>query len=122
MIDLKLDLTTNDIIFQNGDISFTAPGQESLAQRLNIKLRFFMGEWFLNMDFGIPYFQQIFVKPVVQYTIDAIFKSQILETPGVLELTSYTSSFDNVSRTFTLSFEVISEQGDSLDFQIPITI
>ena len=46
-----------------GDLEL-ADADVSLQQRCVQRLRWFSGEWFLKADGGIPYFEQVFVRPV----------------------------------------------------------
>jgi hypothetical protein len=111
MSDIKLT-NTGDIDITNASLSLTnEDNAESLAQRIKIKLSMFQGEWFLNTDFGVPYFQKIFVKGTNKAKIDAIFKEQIKSVPGVDSITKYNSSINGNTRSFTLDFEVMSTFG-----------
>lgn len=120
MTDLRLK--DGDLVINGFDLSLTESQSESLAQRLSIKLQFFKGEWFLDINFGVPYFQEIFVKPVIQSAIDAIFKSQILATPDVAVLTRYTSQINRIKRTLSVAFTVKTTSGNLLEVMQSITL
>lgn len=105
-MDLLLDPQSHDVIFVNGAAPVTRSQQDVVAQRLKITLQTFLGEWFLDLDTGIPYFQQILTKIRTKSSVDAIFQQTILADEGVLELLSYTSSLNTASRGFDLSFTV----------------
>jgi hypothetical protein len=64
-------------------------GQEEIAQVSAQRLRTFFGEWFLDTSIGIPYFDQIFEKGQNVNDIDAIFISEILQTPGIIRLLEF---------------------------------
>jgi hypothetical protein len=110
MTDMKIEddpLSPNfgDLVYDNSGATTTANQAGSVAQRLSIKLKTFKGEWFINTDTGIPYYQEIFGKVRNKQTIDAIFQKAILEEPDVLEITEFSSSID-VGRTYSLIFRV----------------
>lgn len=119
MFDLKLDEDTHDIIYEDGDFQLTPTESQSLAQKLRIKLLTFMGEWYLNEEEGIPYYQSIFGKNRAKETIDNIFKVAILEEPDVISLMEFRSSIDVKRRVYRMDFKVRSENDDE---PIPITI
>lgn len=105
-----MDILLND----NGDIAFdngsaplvTDEQKQDVAQRLLIKLRTFLGEWFLDTNIGVPYIQQIFGKGRQRSAIDVIFQTQILEEPDVLEIVEFNSTLDPATRAYSLSFRV----------------
>jgi len=119
-MDILLNRGTNDIVFTNGVSSVTRDQQTVVAQRLKITLQTFLGEWFLNLDTGIPYFQQILNKVRNKSSVDAVFQSAILADPGVLEMVSYSSTLDSAARGFDLSFSVRVQNGSvvPLDFTL----
>ena len=119
MADLRLGLESHDLVFEGNDFQLTQTESESLAQRLKIKLLSYQGDWFLDQTEGIPYYQSILGKPRAKETIDAIFKSAILEEPEVIQIKSFESSLDNVNRIYSLDFIVLSENGQE---QIPIEL
>ena len=110
MTDMKIEddpLSPNfgDLVYDNSRATTTVNQADSVAQRLSIKLKTFKGEWFINTDTGIPYYQEIFGKVRNKQTIDAIFQKAILEEPDVLEIVEFSSSID-VGRTYSLIFRV----------------
>ena len=56
-LDLKLD--ASDDIYTDPDTADIAmvTGADEVAQSLKIKLRLFLGEWFENLEAGLPYYQ-----------------------------------------------------------------
>lgn len=98
---------TGDVLFSNTEQALVTDEQrQDVAQRLQIKLRTFLGEWFLNVDNGVPYLEQIFGKGRKKGTVDIIFQTLILEEPDVLEIVSFNSTLDATTREYALSFRV----------------
>lgn len=108
MADIKLG-TNHDILFDGNDFSVTQTKDETLQQRLKVKLLTFQGEWFLNQNLGLPWWQRIFRKGTSKETVDIILKRAIAEEPEVLSIQEFSSTLDNRNRTYRLSFVVKSE-------------
>jgi hypothetical protein len=119
-MDILLNPKTHDVVFVNGASLVTKSQQDVVAQRLKITLQTFLGEWFLDLDTGIPYFQQILNKVRSKTTVDAIFQTAIINDPGVIELLSYESELDSARRGFSLSFVVRVANGATvpIDFTL----
>lgn len=109
----------HDLEFTDNDLRLTETESESLAQRLKIKLLTFRGEWFLNTQEGIPYYQRIFRKNTPKETIDAVFKQAILSEPEVIQLNEFNSSINRQFRIYRLNFIVRSSNSDE---PIPVEI
>lgn len=109
-MDLKLD-ANHDLVIENGDLGLVDKA-DAVAQYLRQKFKFFQTEWFLDETKGIPYFDQVFVKNPKQVVIDAIFKNEILSTPGVIELVSYLAALDGPTRGLNLQFRARSPDGE----------
>lgn len=109
--DLGLDPLTGDIAFEDGDLVLIE-GVDAVAQTLKQRLSFGLGEWFLSINEGVPYFQTILVKNPNIAAIEGIFRNTILSTPGVLELLSLDFDFDSRNRVFEVNFEARSQQGN----------
>jgi hypothetical protein len=114
MSDLKLDDLTGDLVIENADLVLTT-GSDAVRQHLLQRLRTFMGEWFLNLDAGLPYFQNILIKDPNLNAIDGVIKNVIIDTPGVLELLSFDMNYDSSTQALELTFSVQVSDG-VLDF------
>ena len=101
----------NDI-FLNGNRISVNQDAEQVAQKVKTKLLFYQGEWFLDITVGVPYFQQVFVKPALIGTIESLIKSQIINTDGVSKLTSFSSNFDKSTRKMSVSFSALTIYGE----------
>lgn len=113
-MDILLDEATHDAIFVNGETPVTNGIAGSLKQRLKIKLLTFKGEWFLNTNYGTPYFQQIFGKRRSKSSVDIIFRELIQDDNDVLSIVRFDSSL-SAKRTYSLSFTVESVTGETIE-------
>jgi len=115
-MDLKIDYSTGDVIFVNGPLTksdVTQPLVETVQQRLFIRLRTFLGEWFLNTAYGVPYFQDVLGKKTTKSAVDLIMQQQILAEVGVKEITYFNSTL--VNRQYSLNFRVKVVDGSTTD-------
>ena len=119
-MDLLLDTdplspSYGDLTWKNGPLthSYTTQSRvDVVAQRLLIRLRNFRGEWFLDTNYGIPYWS-ILGHKIKKSAVDLIFQREILAENGVKELTFFESTFEN--RKYTLSFRVKVTTGDETE-------
>lgn len=111
-MDLALDPATYDLAVTNYDLSLNT-GLPLMQQRLKQSLWFFLGEWYLDITDGVPYYQNILVKAPVQLTVESTLKAAILDTPGVLELTKFNVTYTNAPRQLALEFETSTLYGSA---------
>lgn len=103
MIDKALD-SNNDLIIDNGQFKTVSDGAQ-VVQSVKVRLQFYLEEWFLDIQAGTPYFQEILKKPANLANIESIFKTRILNTPDVLSLIEFTMDYDGGSiRKLTVTF------------------
>ena len=117
MSDIRLD-QSGDIALEAGQLSLN-DGIESIRQHLQVRLRFFLGEWFLDQTVGVPYFQNVFVDRPRANVLTTVFKREILATPGVIELEDFALSIDRATRTLSVSFKAKTDFG-LLDFSAAV--
>jgi hypothetical protein len=115
MSDIKLDVNTGDLVFENGDLVL-ATGADAIAQHLKIRLRMFEGEWFLDPRQGLPYFRQILQKTPDVSSIGGIFRQAILETPGVESITRLDVELNRQTRALSINFTAKVDAGEELTF------
>ena len=100
----------NDIFIKNGRFAVVTDGAQ-VVQHLRTRLRFFLGEWFLDLTVGVPYLQQILKKPFDIAKVEALIKSEILNTPDIEKLTRFESSFNGETRKLTINFDAETSYG-----------
>ena len=110
MKDIALDKTTGDLLLQDFDLQLV-DDQDQIAQNLAIRLRFILGEWFLDITAGVSYYQDFFIKSPNQIRIASVLKQEILNTKGVTQILSFTSNFDDQRRIYSVTFTVSTVQG-----------
>lgn len=111
MAGFKLDVNGDIEVDNSGKILLLTTKQELVKQRLQIKLKTFKGEWWLNTSYGIPYRdtgdgKAIIGKGFSQKDIDALYVAAINEDPDVNSIEYFYSEYDSVQRWYNLSFEV----------------
>jgi hypothetical protein len=107
MIDLKLN-EENDLEIRDFDLQLI-DSIDQVVQNLKIRLKFILGEWYLDITQGIPYYEDIFIKSPNQITVETVFKNEILSTDTVEEITRFRSNFQPNLREFNMIFSVIVE-------------
>lgn len=110
----------------NGDYSFGRGGQDfhsgtmAVAQAVKTRLLLLQGEWWEDLDNGLPLFQNILGasgSPDSLNGIDLLIQERITETPGVKTLSNYSRTFED--RTLSLSCSIETIYGDA---EIEITL
>lgn len=109
-MDFQLD-NTGDLALSGGDLVVTHETTDEIAQHVRVRLRMFKGEWFLNLDEGTPYYDEILEKGVDDGRVGNIIKQVILGTPGVAALNTFSIQLDRVTRTLNVRFEAVTDSG-----------
>lgn len=103
---------TYDMIFDNGTCPTTSDLVDVVTQRLYIRLKTLFQEWFLNVEYGVPYLERILGKKIRKSTVDIIIQEQIMMEKGVKQIVSFQSTFDGPSRVYSCRFTVKAEDGN----------
>lgn len=121
MIDIALDPITNDLVFSDFDFQLVDE-IEQIMQNLAVRLRFFLAEWYLNINIGLPYYQIFFVKAPNEIQVESILKEEIVTTRGIRELTSFSSNFDKTKRVFSIKFSARTVSNEEIlkEMEIPV--
>lgn len=117
-IDLLLD--ANDDLVIDTDLQWSR-GLPAIAQGIRIALRLVKGEWFLDLDDGVPYYERegVSVNDALlggrfsEAKALASFRSAILRAPGVNTITSLAVVFDGPTRKLTVTWSVRTVFGDT---------
>lgn len=103
-MNFALDPVHHDIYLDaNGQIALA---QAPLDQRIDCRLRTFLGEFWLDQTIGIPYFQEILKKNPDLDNVRSAFALEIQKVQGVKTLESLSVSIDRANRKLTVIFSV----------------
>lgn len=116
MSNLKLDPLTNDLDISSANFEIVT-GDDAILQQLRVRFRFFLGEWFLDLRQGIPYFSEVLVKDPNIARLRDIFRQTILTTPRIESLESLSLDLDVGTRKLTVDFVAIKDDGTILASQ-----
>lgn len=101
-------------------------GLAAVRQGVRVRLSMARGEWFLNLDTGVPWLPTDDGVVTVEQAIlgnprfDAGFVNEAIRrvierTPNVIQVTEIRSSFDNEARTATVTWSARTAFGDLQD-------
>ncbi|AKQ55186.1 hypothetical protein ACLQ8Z_05980 [Bordetella hinzii] len=86
-------------------------GADRIAQQINVTLQVFLGEWFLDTSFGVPYFEEVLVKSPDRARIEAVLRSRILAVPGVQRVVSFDLAVERRERILRVTYQADTETG-----------
>jgi hypothetical protein len=107
----------HDMTFGHG-IADMAVEAEACAQNVKTRLLLLQQEWFLDTDAGVPWLQDIMVKPANLALAESIVKRIILETEDVSELRSFSMTFDRNTRRLTIFATVANIYGSVANIKV----
>lgn len=107
--------TIGDLDLRTGDLQI-ATGVTAIRQQLMDRLTLFKGDWFLDVDVGMPYYQQVLVKNPNLGVVRALFAQAVRTTPGVSELLSLSLELDARSRSLQVNFTCVTDTDEVLVF------
>jgi hypothetical protein len=117
MIDLLLDYTTKDMQLINLDFALSPNIVDYVGQKLRILLSTVLGEWYLDITAGLPYFEEILVKNPNMSYVDSLVKAAILSVPEVSAIVQYTSLYET-NRELQIDFTVETTTGSTVSVTI----
>jgi len=103
----------------NADISISGrdfvpvSGVDAIRQHMEIRLRTFLGEWFLDTTVGVPYIQEVFSTKIPDTDlIRSIIRREVIKTPGVLSADTLGVSLDTATRNLTIELDATTTDGN----------
>lgn len=102
MKDILLNGNGDILLNEKGDIQFT----DSVKQAIEIRLKWFSKEWKLGPDFGIPYYEEVFVKNPSTMLIEEKMRDAIMDVDEVEDVVSFNMSLDKALRKLNVTYVV----------------
>lgn len=118
-----IDEAYNDFRISNKNIVLVN-GVDNVEQQIRTTLKTELGEWFLNTNFGLPYFSSttqlndnnnpgILGGKSSAAEIQSQILLAILQVPGVISVDKFLISEQNESRTVFINVDVVAELFDA---------
>lgn len=120
--NLKLD-NNNDIVIENGQLQLVSGG-DAVAQAVSTRLKVFVGEWFFDLEAGMPYFQEILVKNPSFPRIKSQVRDILISVDGIDALENIVFinlEFSGSSRELTIDWRANTVFGVISDSVTPPT-
>ena len=100
----------------NNDILTT----DSIEQGIYIRLRWWFGEWKFGPDYGVKYFENVFVKNPNKLLIINDISNQILSVEGVKSVDNLAVAIDYKTRKATIQYTVTTVSQERLKREVDI--
>jgi hypothetical protein len=111
-LDLAIDAADGDLYVGPDGPAFVA-GIDAVAQLALIRLRLFMEEWFMNLDAGVPWYQEFLGHKFDEALLRARITGQCLATPAVTAVIALVIEYDATTRRPAVSVQVRTQFGDT---------
>lgn len=113
-------IPANDIAFTTSPLDATKKtpyfvrGPEYVKRKIAARLKFFLGEWFLDQRLGVPWIRDAFTQNPDLDIIRSIFRTVILGVQEVATLDKLNLTFDRASRSLAVEFNATLVAGGEL--------
>lgn len=107
----KLD-ENGDYSAGHGSADFFVDSPEAVGQSVLTRLRLWTGEWFLNIDEGTPYREQVLGVRKRQ-TAGPALKLRVASTEGVTSVDNFAADYDGDSRHLAVSATISTVYGET---------
>lgn len=104
-MDILLSADGDIFLTEKGDIALT----NSVAQKIKIRLKWWLGEWRWDEEEGLPYKDELFVKNPDTDSFEMAIREKIFEIEEVTEVKDVSITYDRKSRIGKISFTAITD-------------
>lgn len=91
--------SSGDYTFGQSAANYLVDSPEAVGQRVGTRLRLWVGDWFLDLTEGTPYWEQILGHKNIALA-GAVLRDRILSTPFAVSVDDYSVIFDETTRDF----------------------
>lgn len=105
-VDLKLD-RNHDLALSKGYDVVLIDGLQRVRQQIKVTLLTFLGEWFLDNTWGVPYFETIMVKSPNRAEIENVVRARVRDVPGVTAVPNVQVEIDAQARQGRITLDDI---------------
>ena len=105
-MDILLDKDGDLLLSKTGDLVL----EDSVAQKIRIRLLWFEGEWRWNREEGMPYFDRLLIKNPDLDSFESVVRGRIFEVEEVTDVKNVEISFDRKTRNAVIRFVAQTDQ------------
>lgn len=106
MADITLT-SSHDLLVEGKDIKLFETIEDGTVQAVKIRLQNYQGNWFLDLNNGIPYYQEIFGRNDTKDLADTYIKTAIKNTDNITSITNYTSVLEGTTLKVVFSAKTL---------------
>lgn len=106
-VDILLDSGGDILVNAAADIT----PQYSIRQDVKIRLQWFFEEWRFAPEYGVPYFDEVFIKNPNTDRIAQIIREEAAKVTDVTEVRDVRVGYDKATRDAAITFTLITEYG-----------
>ena len=117
MIDLEV--LNGDIVIRNGDVAMVS-GAQATRQRIEQKFKLWRGEWFLDVNAGFPWLQDILGRRPSPQVVRSLVFDLVQSDPGIRTVENLELEQDSPQRRLTIRFRARLVGGDTDDMEITV--
>lgn len=107
------------LLTRKGDLSFTDKGdialENSIAQAIRIRLRWFAGEWRWKKEEGLPYLTELLIKNPNVGHFQLLLRSKIFEVEDITEVENVEIDVDDKTREGIIQFTALTDSNKIRD-------
>lgn len=111
LVDILLDSGGDILINDAADIT----PKYSIRQDVKIRLQWFLEEWRFAPEYGLPYFEEVFIKNPDKNRIAQIIREEAAKVADVVEIRDVRVDCDSVSRKAVIAFTIVTDYGSFME-------
>lgn len=120
MVQTVLTNANNDIYLDASGNLAMATGEAAVAQACENVSRASLGEEVFSINNGIPFFQAVFIGTPKIPIFETYLRQALLSVPGVVEITSLTTTISNNALSYTAVIETVFGNAVTLAEEFPL--
>jgi hypothetical protein len=118
------ELENNDLVFSlNGRLKMILGENtdKEIKQRVEIRLKTFKTEWFLDIQHGVPYFFDILGTKNIDFNIlESLLREQILSVNGIKTLIQSSIDYSQSERKLIYNFQATTINNTTINTEVII--
>lgn len=104
-MDILLSADGDLFLTEKGDISLV----DSVAQKIKIRLRWWLGEWRWDEDEGLPYRDELFIRNPDTDSFEMAVREKIFEIDEITEVKDVSVAYDRKTRAGKIKFTALTD-------------